>query len=217
MSGDGTQPMPRLHKGPYEPPDADEREPAADGDGARRGRVRRFWSARRVPAGVVSLLLLAGVLFLLYDLVSVRAGRPGMAWRHALARGLATHTAGDAVVLAGAGLAALLGLWLIVLAFTPGLRGLLPMRRASPDVRAGLERGAAGLVLRDRAMEVPGVQSARISVGRRKVRARARAHFRDLDEVRADLDAALGEGIQQLGLARTLGLAVRVRRPKKKR
>lgn len=186
------------------------------GGGAGGGRARRFWSVRRVPAGIVSLLLMAGLLLLLYDLVSVRAGRPGMTWRRSLAHGLATHAAGDAVVLAGSAAAALLGLWLIVLALTPGLRGLLPMRRASQEVRAGLERGAAVLILRDRAMEVPGVQSARVTVGRRKVRARARAHFRDLDEVRTDLDAALGDGIGQLGLARRPGLSVRVRRPKKR-
>jgi hypothetical protein len=192
-------------------PDGDG-EAGAGGD----GRAGRFWSVRRVPAGIVSLLLLAGVLLLLYDLVSVRVGRPVMTWRHTLADGLATRTAGDTVVLAGAAVTAVLGLWLIVLAVTPGLRGLLPMRRASQDVRAGLERGAAGLVLRDRAMEVPGVRSARVKVGRRKVRAQARAHFRDLDEVRTDLDAALGDGIRQLGLARRLGLAVRVRRPKKR-
>jgi hypothetical protein len=83
------------------------------------------------------------------------------------------------------------------------------------DVRAGLDRRAAALVLRDRAMQVPGVQSARIDVGRRKVKARAQAHFRDLEEVRSDLDTELGEAVTSLGLARQPSLSVRVRRPKK--
>lgn len=97
---------------------------------------------------------------------------------------------------------------------------LLPMRQptgipGTEDVRAGLDRRAAALILRDRAMQVPGVQSARVDVGRRKVKARARAHFRDLEEVRGDLDAELGEAVTSLGLARQPTLAVRVRRPKK--
>nr|WP_206441677.1 DUF6286 domain-containing protein [Streptomyces boncukensis] len=190
---------------------AEGQDGAADG-----GRVPRFWSVRRVPAALVALLLLAGTAVLLYDVASVRADRPGMAWRRTLADELATTRLDDAAVLAGAAVAALLGLWLIVLALTPGLRGVLPMRRDVPQVRAGLERSAAALVLRDRAMEVSGVRSVRVAVTRRKVRARALAHFRELDEVRADLDSVLEEGIRQLGLARQLGLSVQVRRPAKR-
>ncbi|MER5201112.1 DUF6286 domain-containing protein, partial [Streptomyces sp. NPDC002884] len=80
---------------------------------------------------------------------------------------------------------------------------------------AGLDRRAAALVLRDRAVQVPGVQSAQVDVGRRKVTARAQAHFRDLQEVHADLAATLGEAVTSLGLARQPTLTVRVRRPKK--
>lgn len=180
------------------------------------GRAGRFWSARRGPAGLVALLLLACAAMLLYDIASVRAGRPGMAWRRSVADELASRHIDSAPVLAGAAVAALLGLWLLVLALTPGMRGMLPMRKESPHVRAGLDRKAAALILRDRAMEVSGVQSVRVEVKRRKVRTRARAHFRDLDEVRGDLDEALEHGIRQLGLARRLGLSVHVRRPAKR-
>lgn len=61
-------------------------------------------------------------------------------------------------------------------------------------------------------MEVPGVRSARVRMGRSRVRVRARSHFRELDEVRADLDAVLAVGIEELGLVRPLRLRVRVRR-----
>ncbi|MDJ1133052.1 DUF6286 domain-containing protein [Streptomyces iconiensis] len=180
------------------------------------GHAGRFWSVRRGPGGIVALLLLAGAAVLLYDVVSVRAGRPGMAWRRNLAGELAGTRLDSAPVLAGAAVAALLGLWLLVLALTPGRRSLLTMRRDAPQVRAGLERSAAALVLRDRAMEVSGVRSARVKVKRRKAVARAQAHFRDLDEVRSDLEAALAEGVEQLGLAHRLGLSVHVRRPAKR-
>ncbi|MFF5917396.1 DUF6286 domain-containing protein [Streptomyces flavochromogenes] len=181
---------------------------------------RRFWSARRVPAVIVALLSLAAVGLLLYDVVSVRAGRPGMGWRRRLADELATRPLDDVWMIVGAAVSMALGLCLVVLAVTPGLRRLLPMRqptgtRGTGEVRAGLDRRAVALILRDRAVRVSGVESARVDVGRRKIKARAQAHFRDLDEVRADLDAALGEAVATLGLARRPTLTVHVRRPKK--
>ncbi|KOU34764.1 DUF6286 domain-containing protein [Streptomyces sp. WM6378] len=185
----------------------------ADGEGGKAGR---FWSVRRVPAGLLALVLLAASGLFLYDIAAVRAHRSAMRWRVRLADWLAGHPVDDVAVLAGAGAVALLGIWLIVLAVTPGLRGILPMRRESPAVRAGLDRAAAALVLRDRAMEVAGVQSVRVRMGRTRVVVRALSHFRELDDVRADLDAALGTGIRELGLAGPPGLAVHVSRPVRK-
>ena len=176
----------------------------------------RFWSARRVPAGILALLIVAGAGLLLYDVVAVRADRPAMQWRRSLAHELAERPLDDTWVLVGAGVATVLGVWLLVLAATPGLRDVLPMRRAHTDVRAGLHRGAAAMVLRDRAMEVSGVRSARVRVGRRKVDVRAVSHFRELDDVRADLDATLADAIRALGLARRPALSVHVARPGRK-
>ncbi|MYS89247.1 MULTISPECIES: DUF6286 domain-containing protein [Streptomyces] len=187
--------------------------PVPESDGGREGR---FWSARRVPAGIVALLLLGLAGLFLYDIVSVRADRPVMSWRRELARQLAGRPLDDTWVLVGAGVAAALGLWLLVLAATPGLRHVLPMRRTHADVRAGLDRDAAATALRDRAMEVAGVQSVRVRVRRRRADARAVSHFRELDEVRTDLDAVLTDAIRGLGLSRPPSLSVRVRRPGRK-
>ncbi|MFE0515103.1 DUF6286 domain-containing protein [Streptomyces sp. NPDC058964] len=213
------------------PPDSGQAAPSADGTPAtgagataandETGRsAHRFWSSRRIPAALVALLSAAAIGLLLYDVVSVRAGRPAMRWRRRLAGELATRPLDDTWMIVGAAVAMALGLWLFLLAVTPGLRRLLPMRQptGSPgtqDVRAGLDRRAAALVLRDRAVQVPGVQSAQVAVGRRKVKVRARAHFRDLEAVRADLDAMLGDAVTFLGLARRPALTVRVRRPRK--
>ncbi|MEV6107297.1 DUF6286 domain-containing protein [Streptomyces sp. NPDC051940] len=173
----------------------------------------RFWSSRRVPAALAAgAVVLVGGMFL-YDIVSVRAEQPAMAWRRRLADELATRPLDDPWVLLVAVVVLLLGAVLIVLAATPGLRGLLPMSGASGDLRAGLERAAAAVVLRDRAMQISGVQSVRVEVGRRSVVARADAHFRSLDDVRVDLEAVLGEGIRELGLVRRPALSVSVRRP----
>ncbi|MET9724997.1 DUF6286 domain-containing protein [Streptomyces zaomyceticus] len=220
-----------AHTGRQRPGDGDlPPEPAKTGSSAgpedtgatseARASPRRFWSARRVPAVIVALLSLAAVGLLLYDVVSVRAGRPAMGWRRRLADELATRPLDDVWIIVGAAVAMALGLFLIVLAVTPGLRSLLPMRqppgsRGTGEVRAGLDRRAVALLLRDRAVRVSGVESARVDVGRRKIKARAQVHFRDLDEVRADLDAALGEAVASLGLARRPTVTVHVRRPKK--
>ncbi|MEU1082741.1 DUF6286 domain-containing protein [Streptomyces sp. NPDC005908] len=180
------------------------------------GGHRRFWSARRIPAGLLALVILVIAGAFLYDVVAVRADRAGMSWRRELARQLAERPLDDVWVLTGAAVAAALGLWLLVLAVTPGLRSLLPMRRTHPDVRAGLDREAAATVLRDRCLEVAGVQSARVTVKRRKTDVHAVSHFRGVDDVRADLTAVLDEALRGLGLARPSTLSLRVRRPGRK-
>ncbi|MFE7751444.1 DUF6286 domain-containing protein [Streptomyces sp. NPDC057428] len=180
------------------------------------GRAGRFWAQRRIPAVLVALVVLGGAGILLYDIVAVRAGRPAMQWRRTLADDLASRHLDDVWVLTGSAVAAALGLWLLLLALTPGLRALLPMRRDHAGVRAGLDRKAAAMVLRDRAVEVPGVQSVRVKMKRRKATVRAQSHFRELDDIRTDLDTVLGQAVRDLGLARQPGLSVRVRRPAKK-
>ncbi|MFJ5551536.1 DUF6286 domain-containing protein [Streptomyces sp. NPDC093225] len=196
---------PDLHKEP-------EPAPAAP---ARHGTARRFWSARRVPAALTAFVLLGAAVVFLYDVAAVRAHRPGMQWRRSLADALARHTLDEPAVTAAAAAAVALGILLLVLAVTPGLRGLLPMRTVVPGVRAGLTRKAAALVLRDRAMEVSGIQSARAAVGRTRLTVRATSHFRPLEEVRADLDHVLAVGLDELGLAREMQVHVKVTRPTK--
>ncbi|MFE5731352.1 DUF6286 domain-containing protein [Streptomyces sp. NPDC056528] len=183
---------------------------------APAARARRFWAVRRVPAALLAAAVLGGAGLLLYDVAAVRADHSAMAWRKETAHGLATEPLDSTWVLAGASLAALLGLWLLFLALTPGLRSVLPMRRDHPDVRAGLDRRAAALILRDRAMEVSGVQSAKVRVRRSRATVRAVSHFRDLDEVRADLERAVTTGVDELGLARSPASKVRVARPPRK-
>ncbi|MEV7138041.1 DUF6286 domain-containing protein [Streptomyces tauricus] len=216
---ESTRQLPVVEKAAESEPDqsasAADHTPLPTLDDAEDGNGR-FWSARRVPAGVLALLVLAAAGLLLYDVVAVRADRPAMHWRRSLARELAERPLDDTWVLVGAGVATVLGLWLLVLAATPGLRGLLTMRRAHPDVRAALHRDAAATVLRDRAVEVSGVQAVRVRMRRRKADVRAVSHFRELDDVRADLDATLADGVRGLGLARRPALSVQVARPGRK-
>lgn len=181
--------------------------------GAKAGR---FWSARRIPAAVTAAAILALSGLFLYDVSSVRADRKAMYWRTKFAEELATRPLDDVWIILGASVCAALGLWLLVLAATPGERAVLPMARRGPDaVRAGLDRHAAELVLRDRAMEVSGIRWARVAVGRRRIKVRVGAHFRDLDDVRTDLTESLDEAVRQLGLARAPRLTVHLQRADK--
>jgi len=191
-----------------------EKEPPAP---APAQGAHRFWSTRRAPAALTAVLVLAASGVLLYDVAAVRANRPAMRWRRELAHQLAQRPLDDTWVLTGAGVAVALGALLLLLAATPGHRDVLPMRGAHPDVRAGLHRDAAALVLRDRAIEVSGVQSAHVRMGRRRIDVRAVSHFRDLDDVHADLSTTLGAALDGLGLAHPPALSVHVRRPPQKK
>ncbi|MGW7420599.1 DUF6286 domain-containing protein [Streptomyces sp. NPDC054813] len=180
------------------------------------GHAARFWSPRRTPAALAAVVLLVTAAAFLYDIGAVRARHPAMHWRRALARQLAMRPLDDTWVLVGAGIAAALGVWLLTLAVTPGLRDVLPMRRSHPDVRAGLRRDAAAMALRDRAMEISGVRRVRVRLHRSRAHVLAVSHFRELDEVQADLDAALTDAIHGLGLAHPPRLTLHVVRPGRK-
>ncbi|MGW6989683.1 DUF6286 domain-containing protein [Streptomyces sp. NPDC054946] len=177
--------------------------------------ARRPWSVRRIPAALTALLVAAAAGTLLFDIVRVRAGGQAAAWRTRLADELAARPLDDLSIRIGAAVIAVLGLWLVVLALTPGLRSQLPLKTPDAQMRAVLDRDAAALLLRDAAMRVPGVSAARIRVFQHRVRARADVRFRATDEVKADLVVALREELDRFALGRPPRLSVRVRsRPK---
>ncbi|MEU9237221.1 DUF6286 domain-containing protein [Streptomyces subrutilus] len=173
--------------------------------------ARRPWSARRIPAALTALILAGAAGLLLFDVVRVRAGRSAAAWRRRLADELATRPLDDTVILIGAGVIAALGLWLIVLALSPGLRRQLPLRTPGPGMAAVLDRTAAELQMRDAAMHVPGVSAARVNFLQHRIRAHADVRFRAPADVKADLQTALAEQLDRLALARPPRIDVRVR------
>ncbi|MFH8770463.1 MULTISPECIES: DUF6286 domain-containing protein [unclassified Streptomyces] len=199
-----TQPGPPEHDAP--PPNLTAGEPD------RGHRTYRPWSARRLPAALVASLILVAAGAALIDVVAVRAGRPAAAWRRHLADELATRPMNDVWMLTGAAVAAAVGVWLIVLALTPGLRHWLPLRSPAPGLRASLDRDGAADLIRDAAMRVPGVSRARVRVRRHRVKARADVRFREPRQVKDDLTAVLDDERDRLALARPPRIVVRVRR-----
>ncbi|MGW7066351.1 DUF6286 domain-containing Asp23/Gls24 family envelope stress response protein [Streptomyces sp. NPDC054855] len=176
-------------------------------------RAHRPWSQRRLPVGVLTLLaaLVCGVL--LYDVVSVHAAENTPArWRTDAMTWLSTHgpdSAATTGVLAAIGVLAL-GVWLLVLAVTPGRRGVLPMRPPLTGVRAALDRRAVAALLRDAVTDVPGVGRVQVRVGRRTARVRAGLGFGELAGVRRAVTEAADAAATGLGLARPLRLRVRL-------
>ncbi|MGW2642452.1 DUF6286 domain-containing protein [Streptomyces sp. NPDC001348] len=185
---------------------------AGERDGGHR--AHRPWSARRIPAALVASVILVAAVAALVDVIAVRAGRPAATWRRHLADELATRPVDDVWMLTGAAVAAAVGVWLIVLALTPGLRHWLPLRSpvGCPRLRASLDRDGAADLLRDAAMRVPGVGAARVRVRRHRIKARADVRFRDPRQVRDDLTAVLDEECDRLALARPPRIVVRPRR-----
>lgn len=175
------------------------------------GRAHRPWSQRRLPVGVLTLLAAVVCGVLLYDVVSVHAaGQAPAGWRVRLMEWLGTHgpfggtTSGVLVAIA----VFALGVWLLVLALTPGRRGVLPMRPPLPGVRAALDRRAVAVLLRDAVTGVPGVGRVRVRVGRRTARVRAGLEFGELEGARRAVTEAAGTTTAKLGLAGTLRLRV---------
>ncbi|MFD7056296.1 DUF6286 domain-containing protein [Streptomyces mirabilis] len=194
------------------PPEHDAPPPnLTAGEHDRGHRTHRPWSARRIPAALVASVILIAAVAALFDVAAVRAGHPAAAWRRHLAGELATRPVDDVWMLTGAAAAAVLGIWLIVLALTPGLRHWLPLRSPAPRLRASLDRDGAADLLRDAAMRVPGVSRARVRVRRHRIKARADVRFRDPQQVKEDLTAVLDEERDQLVLARPPRIVIRVR------
>lgn len=176
-----------------------------------RSTARRPWSARRIPAALIALITAAAAGALLFDVVRVRAGQAAAGWRRRLADELASRPLDDTAVQVGAAVIAVLGLWLIILALSPGLRRQLPLETPDAQMHAVLDREAAELKLRDAAMRVPGVSAAKVRFFQHRVKARADVRFRAPVDVKADLLAALQEALDRLALARPPSLDVRVR------
>ncbi|OIK26403.1 DUF6286 domain-containing Asp23/Gls24 family envelope stress response protein [Streptomyces malaysiense] len=172
---------------------------------------RRLWSRRRVPAAAQAALAAAVCGALALDLVMVHAAhRPAAGWRVAAAHWLSEHGPGDRPVAVGGGLAALLGLWMIVLAVTPGLRRRVTVRSHAARVVVAVDRPAVEALVRDAVGEVAGVGAVRVRVRRHRVSVRAGLLFGDRAGVRADVTAAAGGALASCGLRQPHRPRVRV-------
>jgi hypothetical protein len=181
---------------------------------------------------VVSVLVVAASGYLLAGVVAARVSAGPRLWpRHWFRDALDRHAWDSAPALAIASAAALLGLVTLVLALSPGRRGLRPVRptwsaesaarvEAEPArVEAELEaapigvfaarRALAGL-LAQQARSMSEVSAASARLRGRTLRVRAEQRFGTGPDVAADLERSLRERLDTLSLDRPPRLRLRL-------
>ncbi|WP_436787422.1 DUF6286 domain-containing protein [Yinghuangia sp. YIM S10712] len=172
-------------------------------------KPRRAWSPRGFVAALTALGIggLAGTA-LFFGVAARLEHTPE--WAYDLLDWVQTHEWTERWVWIGGIVAAVVGAWLLLLAWTPGRRHLLPLRPVAPDMSAYMTRRTAGNLLRHTALTSTGVLDARVRVTRRKAVLRVDYHFRDPDELHEELEEALRDRAQSLLLARVPVVDVRL-------
>ncbi|NUU23765.1 MAG: hypothetical protein HOV68_20020 [Streptomycetaceae bacterium] len=172
-------------------------------------KPRRAWSTRGFVAGLTALVIGSAAGTLLFFGIAAKMERTPQ-WAYDVLDWVQTHEWTEQWIWVGGVVAAVLGLWLLLLAWTPGRRHLLPLRPVGADMTAFMTRRTAANLLRHTALSSTGVLDARVRVSRRKAVLRVDYHFRDPEELHEELDAALRERADSLLLARVPRVDVRL-------
>lgn len=170
---------------------------------------------RIVPATVVALLLLTAAVLVVVSCVQVLTGQPPVVPFADLAAVGAQATLGDPGVVAVSVVVALVGLWLLLLALTPGSPTVLPLGDGGSGIDTGITRRSLDRALSDAAEGIDGVRSTTVRSRRNRVRADVRPAFGDPAQLRDRVRERLGERLAEIGPASTPRITVRVARPRK--
>jgi hypothetical protein len=184
----------------------------------RRTVLHTLRPARRVPAVLVALVLLAAGALTVWEIVLARANRPPFLLpREQLAVEITGVSWNDPAVLTGGVVVALLGVLLLGLALWPGRAPAFVLDSGDPDVLIAVGRRSLRQLLARDARRHVGVARARVSVRRRRVAVRVRGQSTQPAETRTEIQQALERrlaDVQPLGGAHP---AVRVRWRKQRR
>ncbi|MFJ9396595.1 DUF6286 domain-containing protein [Streptomyces californicus] len=184
--------------------------PPPDEEGG--GAPRRWWSPRSSPAAVIALLGAVQAAFLTSDVVAVHAfGHAPAGWRSDVVDRLSATRADALPVTVGAIVAVVAGLWLLLLAGTPGLRSRYVVAGFPSRRTVAVDRSAVASLVRDRVLDVAGVDTVRVRVGRRRVRVRAVLAFGDRAAAHEEARAAVLGAVDDCRLDRPLRCALRLR------
>ncbi|WP_406490209.1 DUF6286 domain-containing Asp23/Gls24 family envelope stress response protein [Streptomyces phaeochromogenes] len=169
----------------------------------------RWWSQRRVPVAVLTSVAALGCGALALDMVQVHTAHlPAAAWRTSAVHWLAGHGPGDPGVVVAGGLTALIGIWMVILALTPGRRHQSTVRTSANHVDAAVDRSAVQALVRDAVGDVEGIAAVRIRVRRRRVTVRAGLAFGDRAGAHAAATAAARAALTACHLRRAPRLRV---------
>ncbi|WP_432107805.1 DUF6286 domain-containing Asp23/Gls24 family envelope stress response protein [Streptomyces sp. AA1529] len=185
--------------------------PACGPSAAARRAPRRWWSARRAPAAVLALSAAAGCAAVTADVVRVHvAHRPAAAWRTRTVEWLSVHGPDEMPVVVGSAVVAVLGLWMLVLALTPGRRHRFTLAAATPVGNVAVDRSTVAALLRDTVGDFEGVAAVRVRVGRHRATVRASLAFGDREQAREQAASAAHAVLADCLLRRTPRLRVRL-------
>lgn len=190
---------------PLDKPEPEAEEPAEAG----YRKPRRAWSTRGFTSTVTALGVGGAAGVLLFFGVAARLERTSD-WSYDVLDWVQTHEWTDQWVWVGGTVAAVLGAWLLLLAWTPGKRHLLPLFPVGSEMTAFMTRRTAANLLRHTALRSTGVLDARVRMSRRKAVMRVDYHFRDPDELLEELEAALRERADALLMVRVPRIDVRL-------
>ncbi|WP_018332693.1 DUF6286 domain-containing protein [Actinomycetospora chiangmaiensis] len=189
---------------------------------------------RTLPAFLVALVLLALGALAATSAIQTLLGRTPVVSLDAVPSALAGVAWESSIVLIVAGVAALVGLVLLLAAILPGPSHVLPVTTTPAPATggdagdwgpwsgggveaAGWHRNDLGQRLRRRAQTVEGVSGATAKVRRRSVKVVARTHRATTGELREAVESALSTDLDTLGLTRPPRLRVSVSSTRKER
>lgn len=185
----------------------------ADAAAASHRRAMRTFRPRRVvPATIVAALLALLALLAAAEVISRLFDRPldvlPVNWLSRLGR---DNTWQDPLTVAVAVVLILLGLLLLALAWWPGRARVVPVQSGHADAAAVITHRAMARYVAAAAERVDGVDRARVSVRRGRVRVRVNTPLHDPDGLPRQVREAVGDQLRRLAPLRPLRLQVSVR------
>lgn len=168
---------------------------------------------RGVPAVLTAVVLLAACVLVAVVAVQLLLGEPP--WISYTAVATAFHEAQwtDLVPVIAGGVAALLGLLLVLAAIVPGRSRVLGLAPDGSTTDAAISRTSLRTTLRD-AAKVDGVTTAAVTLRRGRVRAVVHTDRTITDGLADAVRAAVDQRVEHIGLARPHQVTVQVKAPR---
>lgn len=195
-----------------EPSPADRTGHGEDERSVRRTVQRQYRTRRTVPAVIVALLIAAASIVIVIEVISRLVDQPlGLLPVDALGD-LGRETQwNDPLTVTVAIVAVLLGVLLLVLALTPGRVRARPLRSARPGVAVAVAPGDLERLVAQAAEAVDGVDHASASAGNGRVSVRVNSPLHDPGGLDEQVQQAVSERLDQLGLLDEPQIRVSVR------
>ncbi|MER7207315.1 DUF6286 domain-containing protein [Streptosporangium sp. NPDC000239] len=179
---------------------------------ADRAAVRAFRPRRVVPAVITAVLMTALGVVVAAEVISALLGRP-LRWTpyDRMLSWASTTRWDDSRVLFGAGVVALLGLLLVLLALIPGRPRLIPVRTGDPELIIGMQPRGFTRALTHAAEQVPGIDRARVRLRGRTAEVTAHSPLREPAGLAEAVQRAVTTRIAALGPLKDYPVRVRLR------